>query len=136
MLTAASERVERATASHINERLAHEAEQRLEHYRQHPEQIDGRLRELDREWDVERFIETEAPTMSLFGLLLGMTGSRKWLLLPLAVQGFVLLHAVQGWYPLLPILRRLGYRTQQEIDAERQALHQLADLRGVRRNVE
>jgi hypothetical protein len=34
-------------------------------------------------------------------------------------------HAVQGWCPPIPLLRRLGIRTQQEIDAEKYALRLL-----------
>ena len=35
---------------------------------------------------------------------------------------FLLQHALQGWCPPVPILRRQGFRTRHEIDAERQAL--------------
>jgi hypothetical protein len=34
-------------------------------------------------------------------------------------------HALQGWCPPLPLLRRLGVRTQQEIERERYALKAL-----------
>jgi hypothetical protein len=34
-------------------------------------------------------------------------------------------HAVQGWCPPLPILRRMGFRTAREIDTERTALKAL-----------
>jgi hypothetical protein len=34
-------------------------------------------------------------------------------------------HAVQGWCPPVPLLRRLGYRTSREIDIERVALKAL-----------
>jgi hypothetical protein len=37
----------------------------------------------------------------------------------------LLLHSVQGWYPLLPLLRRLGLRTQNEIDREYYAMKML-----------
>jgi hypothetical protein len=38
---------------------------------------------------------------------------------------FLFQHAVQGWCPPVPILRRLGYRTAREIDDERAALKAL-----------
>lgn len=48
------------------------------------------------------------------------------------VGGFLLRHAVQGWCPPLPVFRRLGARTQSEIDHERYALKALrGDFRGV-----
>ncbi|HET9942578.1 MAG TPA: hypothetical protein VFR05_04515, partial [Terriglobia bacterium] len=34
----------------------------------------------------------------------------------------LLQHAVQGWCPPVPLFRRLGIRTQREIDEERYAL--------------
>ncbi|MEZ0263790.1 MAG: hypothetical protein ACAI43_03605 [Phycisphaerae bacterium] len=95
---------------------------RLAYFAAHPDQIDRRLRELDAEWDVERALETGSSTLTLTGLVLGTVASRKWLLLSLAVQGFFMQHALQGWCPPLPVLRRLGFRTQYEIERERYAL--------------
>ena len=83
------------------------------------------MRELDREWDIERCLETAAPTFSLIGLALGATKDRRWFLLPAVVQTFFLQHALQGWCPPLPILRRFGFRTVAEIDRERYALKAL-----------
>ena len=60
--------------------------------------------------------------MVLAGLVLGVTVSRKWLLLPVAVGGFLLQHALQGWCPPLIWFRRLGVRTASEIDLERFSL--------------
>jgi hypothetical protein len=59
--------------------------------------------------------------------------SRRWLALPALVAGFLMQHALQGWCPPLPVLRRLGFRTQREIDQERYALKA---LRGDFRQVE
>ena len=61
---------------------------------------------------------------SLAGLALG-TRRRGWLWLPAVVQSFMLQHALQGWCPPLPVLRRLGFRTQQEIERERYTLRAL-----------
>jgi hypothetical protein len=91
-----------------------------------PEAIEIRLEELDREWDVERCLETMAPSLTLFGLGLSLISNKKrWLALPLLVQSFFLQHALQGWCPPLPVLRRLGIRTTSEIDEERNALKAL-----------
>jgi len=38
------------------------------------------------------------------------------------VAAFLLQHAVQGWCPPLPVFRRLGVRTADEINDERVAL--------------
>ena len=56
---------------------------------------------------------------------LGVFRDRRWFLLPGAVAGFLLQHAVQGWCPPLPVLRRLGVRTADEINQERFALKAL-----------
>lgn len=75
-----------------------------------------------------------APSFTLLGLGLGLTLSNKWLLLPLVVQSFFLQHAVQGWCPPLPVLRRFGIRTMAEIDYERNALKALrGDYRDIQR---
>lgn len=120
-----SERVPKNTSRRMNERIHCETQKRIRFYATHTELIDRRLRELDDEWDVERLIETEAPMMTLLGLALGATVNRKWLALPIIVQSMVLVHAIQGFYPLLPLFRLLGIRTEKEIAAERYALKAL-----------
>jgi hypothetical protein len=87
--------------------------------------IARRLHELDEEWDVERYLETMAPSFTLLGITLGLTRNRSWFLLPLVVQTFFLQHALQGWCPPLPVLRHLGIRTCGEIEEERYALKAL-----------
>src|SRR5205823_697834 len=90
-----------------------------------------RLAELDREWDIERTLEANAATVCLAGLALGATVDKRLFVLPAAVAGFLLQHAVQGWCPPVPLFRRLGVRTQSEIDEERYALKALrGDFRG------
>lgn len=99
-----------------------EAEERLEWLAARPHLIERRLRQLDEEWDIERAIEANAATLALAGTVLSMTHDRRWAFLPLAVTGFLLQHATQGWCPPVPILRSLGFRTQGEIERERYAL--------------
>lgn len=86
-------------------------EERLAYYETHPDQIDTRLAELDREWDIERTLEANASTLAFTGTMLAATGDRRWLALPAIVTGFLFQHAIQGWCPPLQILRRLGFRT-------------------------
>jgi hypothetical protein len=68
-----------------------------------------RLTALDHEWDIERAIEANAATVALIGVLLGAFVNVWFLLLPAAVCTFLLQHALQGWCPPVPILRRLGF---------------------------
>ena len=58
--------------------------------------IDDRLRQLDLEWDVERCIETVAPSLTLVGTVLGLSLSPKWFALPIFVQSFLLIMKVLG----------------------------------------
>lgn len=87
--------------------------------------IGRELARLDGEWDTDRIIETEAPLMGLVGLALGLAIDRRFLAVPAVVSTMVLVHATHGWYPLLPVFRRLGVRSADEIDRERYALKQL-----------
>ena len=60
--------------------------------------------------------------MGLLGLTLGIAVDKRFLLLPAFVSTMLLVHATHGWYPLLPLFRRIGVRTQAEIDRERYGL--------------
>ena len=126
MFPSTTNRVACNTAESVNERIRRQTEANVAHYAAAgPDAIDRRLAELDREWDIERYLETMAPTFTLLGLTLGLTVSRKFFVVPFAVQSFFLQHALQGWCPPIPVLRRLGVRTQAEIDHERYALKAL-----------
>jgi hypothetical protein len=92
---------------------------------QGPTAIDRRLAELDHEWDIERLLEANAASVVLLGCTLGAFVSRKFFALPAVVGAFLLQHAIQGWCPPVPLFRRLGVRTQREIDEERFALKAL-----------
>jgi len=117
-----TDRVPRHTDQDLNERITRQTEHNVGRYAANPGLIDGRLRELDREWDIERTLEANAATVSLVGLSLGRLVNRRWYILPAVVATFLLQHAVQGWCPPIEFFRRLGVRTQREIDEERYAL--------------
>ena len=119
-------RVERHTAPEVNQAIRERANAhilRLE--RAAPGEIPARLAQLDREWDVERVLQTNASVLVLTGLALGIGVDRRFLLLPAAVFSFFAQHALQGWCPPIPVLRRLGIRTMREIERERYALKAL-----------
>jgi len=63
-LPATTERVALHSAGWKNIRIEKKMEERLWYYRSHPQEIAGRLRELDREWDMERVLETNAPAVA------------------------------------------------------------------------
>ena len=126
MLPPTSHRVTDRTAADINLRNREDTRQRVERIARegHPA-IDRRLRALDQEWDVERTLEANASTLALTGSVLALTVDRRFALVPLVVGGFLLQHALQGWCPPLPVIRRMGVRTTGEIDEERMALKAL-----------
>lgn len=122
------DRVRRHTAQHLNEDIDRATEQSVGRYAHRaPWEIEQRIRELDREWDVERALEVNASTLSLTGLVLGMAVNRKWFALPAVVLPFLFQHGMQGWCPPLPVLRRMGFRTRGEIDHEKYQLQALLD---------
>jgi hypothetical protein len=89
------------------------------------ETISRHIDDLDREWDVERVLQTNASILALSGIMLGAAVNRKFLVLPAAVLSFFLQHAVQGWCPPVPVFRRMGIRTRKEINREKYALKAL-----------
>ncbi|AQT67700.1 hypothetical protein STSP2_00848 [Anaerohalosphaera lusitana] len=133
----ARSRVEAHTADYINERIRQDTEAKICYYSRRLDQIEDRINQLDQEWDIERTLQTNAAAVSMFGIIMGTTRSRKWYLLPAVVAGFLLQHAVQGWCPPLEMFRRLGFRTSQEIYREKNALKALrGDYNDINSNAE
>ncbi|RPJ37422.1 MAG: DUF2892 domain-containing protein [Planctomycetaceae bacterium] len=124
IVPATEERVEVNTEEEINRRIRKELEACVYYYAQWPEEIDNRLDELDREWDIERMLETSAGIFSVAGVAFGSM-HRRWFILPALAGAFLLQHAIQGWCPPLSVLRRMGVRTTREINHERYALKAL-----------
>jgi hypothetical protein len=117
------DRVPLNTAESVNEMIRRRTDESVaRHKSAGSAAIRQRLRELDEEWDIERVLEANAASVSLVGLGLGALVNKRFYVLPALVAGFLLQHAVQGWCPPLPVLRRMGIRTQSEIDRERTAL--------------
>lgn len=125
MIPASKQRVERNTDPAINQARRAEIRDSLRYYAARPQEIPARLAELDREWDIERAIEANAATIALTGLALTALVDRRFIALPAMVAGFLLQHALQGWCPPVPVLRRLGFRTPAEICEERCGLKML-----------
>ncbi len=80
-----------------------------------------KIRKLSTEWDIERVLETYAAAIILLSSIKGFKKSRYFLVTG-AVSFFLLQHALQGWCPPLPILRKLGVRTPEEIYNEKTVL--------------
>ncbi|MGQ9367136.1 hypothetical protein [Azospirillum sp. A39] len=124
-LPATGRRVAAHTADSVNAAIRRRTAESVHRHARDPMALDRRLEELEREWDIERALEANASTLALAGLGLAAAVDRRFMALPMAVAAFLLQHAVQGWCPPVPVLRRLGFRTQTEIDEERMALKAL-----------
>jgi hypothetical protein len=122
-----TDRVRANTWPAINDRIDTEAQLRLRQAAAaaSSDEITSRIARLDHEWDFDRTLETEASLMGLLGLALGLAVDRRLLILPAFVSTMLVLHATHGWYPLLPLFRRIGVRTHDEIDRERYGLKAL-----------
>ena len=133
MIPSTARRVPEHTADRVNQQIREQTRRDVERVAAGGvPAIDRRLPELDAEWDVERTLEANAATIAATGAALALLADRRFALVPLVVGGFLLQHAVQGWCPPLPVFRRLGFRTQTEIDEERAALKALrGDFRDV-----
>ncbi len=122
------DRVRRSTPRNINRAIDRETDRSItRHAAMSDQHIREHIRALDREWDVERVLETHAAVLGLAGMALAARGERRWLALPAVVLGFLLQQSLQGWCPPLPVLRRLGVRTRGEIDREKFTLLSLLE---------
>lgn len=86
-----------------------------------------RLKELDREWDVDRALMANFAVVGGATLMLGERHHPGWKYFFRAQMGFLFMHALVGWCPPLAVFRRLGFRTAKEIALEREALVELLE---------
>jgi hypothetical protein len=130
------DRVRTHTATHVNDEIDIQAERRVLRAAGEPERtLSRRIEELDSEWDMERWLETNASALAFTGTVLGLLVNKKFFAIPCIVLPFLFQHAVQGWCPPIPVLRRKGVRTRREIDVEKYALKALrGDFAGVKDN--
>lgn len=124
VIPSSEDRVSHATDAEVNESIATATELAVLKFRgASPAALTARIEELKREWDVERTLELNAGLLTVAASFLVLKHRRPgWAFLSLAVGSFLALHAVRGWCPPLPVLRRAGVRTPAEIHEEILAL--------------
>lgn len=81
--------------------------------------LSDNIEKLNNEWDIERLLEAKAATIVIASTILGLKSNKNWFLLTGAAGIFLLQHSVQGWCPPVPLLRRMGIRTSEEINNEK-----------------
>lgn len=126
------DRVRKNTASNVNEKMDQVLLENMRKAITNKGLIDTRIAQINKEWDIERWLETNASIIAFVGILLAYFFNIYWLILPAVVLVFLFEHAVQGWCPPLPIFRRFNVRTQKEIDQE---LYSLKLIRGDFNNI-
>lgn len=137
--TLAHDRVREHTASHVNQSIDRLTSASIaEHVGQGSETVAKRLAELDQEWDVDRALMVNFAVAGAVTFTAGITRfatsspfgpRRKGFLYFFGAQlGFLLLHGLAGWCPPASVFRRLGFRTQREIEVERAALREALRL--------
>jgi hypothetical protein len=115
---------------HVNERIDHETQARVRRFvGRDRSEILQRIERLDREWDIDRAF------MALFAVANGIAreqslrGRRGWKTIARIQNAFLLGYATIGWAPPTSVLRRIGFRTRNEIDVEKRALESILEGR-------
>ena len=123
MLAPTDRRMAFSSSNTIEREIESRTRERVERFaREETSPFDLRLSELEMEWDIDRTIQLNAGLLALGGVVLAAAVDRRLAVLPAAAGAMLLQHALRGWCPLVPGLRRLGVRTPREIERERQAL--------------
>ncbi len=115
-----SKRVSHNTNNLINLRIREKTISNINDERNDKNKMSNRIKELDYEWDIERILESNAASIILVSSIsCFIINKNKYCLITGLISFFLLQHAIQGWCPPLPILRRMGIRTEQEIQNEK-----------------
>lgn len=125
-LPSTAKRVQLSTKDTVNNIISQKTRNNISRYiSKDSSEITRRIDDLNYEWDTERTLETSASALILISISLGFLFGQFWFVISAIVAFFLLVHALIGWCPPLPIIRRRGIRTMTEICEEKTALKQL-----------
>ena len=103
MINSKNDRVRAHSARHANEEIDRKAQLRvLQAVGDSETELSRRIDELNKEWDMERWLETNASALAFAGILLGLLANKKFFAIPCLVLPFLFQHAIQGWCPPVP----------------------------------
>jgi hypothetical protein len=124
IINSVKDKLTNAAYGNRNEDVDRNIADNVDYYRFEPESaVRERLNELEEEWDVERTVELNASLVVLTGVILAATVSKKWLILPALVTGFLAQHAIKNWSAPLGFFGHL--RTRKEIAKEKFGLSEV-----------
>jgi hypothetical protein len=89
--------------------------------------IERRLREIEDEWAIDDIFEKSAAVISAGTFVMGMVVDELWFAVPLLIAVLLFQQTIQGWCPVVALLRGLGFRSEREIQFERHALEQIEE---------
>ena len=92
-----------------------------------PEAIQNRIQELEKEWDLERVYELNSTFSELDGTLLGKILNKNHTKLPFSTITVLTQEKGESWNAPISHFKSLGYRSAEEIEAEKQALKALKE---------
>lgn len=112
------ERIRSVTNPRINAKIDQRIEENIRRYAYQGEyEISQRIKELEQEWDIERALQLNSASLAIGGILLSFK-NKNWLFFSATVLSFMVMQAMKGYSPPIPLLRRMGLRTKQEIECE------------------
>lgn len=133
--TPSSDGIRKHTATRTNQKIDRATQQSLDDVAFSPDAMRARLSELEHEWNIDRALMLNFAIVGGLSAAMAMRGVHRgnglgaWAGMFFAQVGFLAHHAIRRWCPPMPIFRRLGFRSEREIDAERAGLEKrLADL--------
>lgn len=123
------DRIRDLTADKVNQKIDLQTERIIRGLKaMGPDAIKLRLKELEKEWDIDRVLMLNFSVL-VFAQLLAARKNRNWLWGPLIQTPFLFLHSTLGWCPPSLWFRPMGFRTRKEIQSEREALLSLLEGR-------
>ena len=123
------DRIREHSSESSNQRIDRETRGAIAEARQSSTARNARIRELEQEWNIDRALMLNFGIVGAFTAFKAMQQMKRnghiggWSLLFWVQMGFLINHAVRGWCPPMPVFRRLGFRSANEIAAERAALN-------------
>lgn len=112
----------------INQRIERQIEANVGYFKQQDQEaIRARIERLEKEWDIDKTLKTGLTTLAAASAFLSAKSDKKWGLAAGIAGVFMAQQAAFGWSPAFAALRRLEFRTAEEIELERRAMMDLLE---------